>query len=228
MSPQESQELILRHVLHDGNAPSEKVLRECGEVAMKLDYLSLAIDLAGAYIGNSPDPEQALNRYLTDYDMRRDELLRMNDLKGLLPTEKTAWTVWDATIQEITEENGQQPDLLLTSLAQFRGAIIQDEIFRLAALGIASINRNLTNEIPAEIRQVFMAEEGKWSDFYYQTSRDVLARHNLLQRVSSDGACVTMHNLVRWRAKRSGHIYSLGQRQEQQWHWWYLVVLVAA
>ncbi|RKL13849.1 hypothetical protein BFJ72_g15292, partial [Fusarium proliferatum] len=75
---------------------------------MKLDYLSLAIDLAGAYIGNSPDPEQALNRYLTDYDMHRDELLRMNDSKGLLPTEKTAWTVWDATIQEITEEIGQQ------------------------------------------------------------------------------------------------------------------------
>ncbi|SCV61158.1 uncharacterized protein FFFS_15727 [Fusarium fujikuroi] len=161
MSPQESQELILRHVLHDGNAPSKKVLRECGEVAMKLDYLSLAIDLAGAYIGNSPDPEQALNRYLTDYDMRRDELLRINDSKGPLPTEKTAWTVWDATIQEITEENGQQPDLLLTSLAQFRGAIIQDEIFRLAALDIASINRNLTNEIPAKIRQFFMAEEGK-------------------------------------------------------------------
>ncbi|SCV61353.1 uncharacterized protein FFFS_15922 [Fusarium fujikuroi] len=140
---------------------------------MKLDYLALAIVLAGAYIGNSPDPEQALNQYLTNYDTRRDELLRMIDLKGLLPTEKT-------------------------------GAIIQDEIFRLAALGIASINRNLA-EIPAEIWQFFMAEEGQWSDFYYQTNRDVLARHNLLQRVSSDGACVTMHNLVRWRAERSGH-----------------------
>ncbi|KAJ6139454.1 hypothetical protein N7471_005940 [Penicillium samsonianum] len=43
----------------------------CDEVANKLGYLPLAIDLAGAYIGNNLAPEHVPTHYLEDYGKHR-------------------------------------------------------------------------------------------------------------------------------------------------------------
>lgn len=58
-------------------------------MAKKLGYLLLAIDLAGVYIGNSLIPEQTITEYLKDYEKYRDELLQIDYLRGLSPTERT-------------------------------------------------------------------------------------------------------------------------------------------
>ncbi|KAG9235722.1 P-loop containing nucleoside triphosphate hydrolase protein, partial [Amylocarpus encephaloides] len=103
MSLQETTDLLLHH-LRLGNSPvTESITAGCERVAEKLGYLALAIDLAGAYIGNEADPEGALTQYLKDFTKHRDDLLKRNQLRGLLPTEKTVWTVWDTTLKRSTQ-----------------------------------------------------------------------------------------------------------------------------
>lgn len=125
MSALEGTALLLQHLQLDAASAFEDVRQNCDKVAQKLGYLALAIDLAGAYIGNDSAPELALLQYVADYDRHRDELLQMDGLRGLLPTQKTVWTVWDTTLEKITREHSRlQPELLLTFLAQFRGTIV--------------------------------------------------------------------------------------------------------
>ncbi|KAK3324839.1 P-loop containing nucleoside triphosphate hydrolase protein [Apodospora peruviana] len=136
MSPVEGVALLLKHLQLKTESALEEIQRNCDKIAQRLGYLALAIDLAGAYIGNDSTPKHALSQYLADYDRHRDELLQMDGFQGLLPTEKTVWTVWDTTLQKIRRKYSRlQPDLLLTFLAQFKGSIVQDESFRLACLG---------------------------------------------------------------------------------------------
>ncbi|KZL80862.1 alpha beta-hydrolase [Colletotrichum incanum] len=98
MSPVEGVTLLLKHLCLDADSAPKGVQRSCNEVAQRLGCLALAIDLAGAYIGSDATPQDALSQYLTDYDRHYNELLKMNDFRGLRPTEKTVWTVWNATL----------------------------------------------------------------------------------------------------------------------------------
>ncbi|KAJ5503479.1 hypothetical protein N7463_006353 [Penicillium fimorum] len=199
----------------------DTVQEGCNAVAKKLGYLPLAIDLAGAYIGNSPTPEQSLTQYLADYEKHRDELLQMNHLRGLSPTERTVWTVWDTTLEKIEREYMQwQPSLLLTFLAHFHGTIVQNEMFRLASLGMLAVNDEL-GEDNSTGPQMFIPEtKGEWDDFNYRQSIDVLVRYSLIQRVHGQWPGTTMHSLVKWRAIR--------RDQDRQWQWWYVRFVLAA
>ncbi|KAK3937548.1 hypothetical protein QBC46DRAFT_460804 [Diplogelasinospora grovesii] len=191
MTPLEGTTLLLQHLDYDPDSVSEEVRTSCNKVAHKLGYLALAIDLAGAYISNNRAPEQALTQYLEDFNRHRDELLKMDFFRGLRPTQKT----------KIVKDYGEyQPDLLLTFLAHFKGAIIQDEVFRLAALGTATIDDAFVNGIPPALQQFFPVE---WDNFRYRQSREVLLRYNLLKRVEGTWPGVTMHGLVQWRARRT-------------------------
>lgn len=55
----------------------------CDEVANKLGYLPLAIDLAGAYIGNNLAPEHVPTQYLEDYGKHRVSSCRWTIFEGL-------------------------------------------------------------------------------------------------------------------------------------------------
>ncbi|KXX72981.1 Protein SERAC1, partial [Madurella mycetomatis] len=225
MSPPEGTALLLQHLRLDEESASEGIKRGCYEVANRLEYLALAIDLAGAYISSDSPSEQALLRYLADYDRHRDELLQMDGFRGLRPTEKTVWTVWDTTLEKIAKENERlRPDMLLTFLAHFKGSIVQDELFRLASLGTEEVEAELGKEaskgMPAELRQFLPLFRGEWDSFQYRQGRDLLLRYNLLQRVGEPWAGVTMHSLVQWRARQS--------YQSQPWLWWYTVFILAA
>ncbi|KND93897.1 Kinesin light chain 4, partial [Tolypocladium ophioglossoides CBS 100239] len=180
MSPQEGRELLLHYLKGDVQPDAVEVRELCDEVVQRLGHLALAIGLAGAHIStyNERVPEKCLRQYLTDYDRHRDQLLRMNRLSGLSATKATIWTVWDTTLEKIEKEyESFKPILLLSFLAQFKGAIVQDELFRLAAWG--------------------------WDSFLYRESRDVLLRYNLIQRAEGDWPGSTMHQLVQWRARQS-------------------------
>ncbi|KAF2271228.1 uncharacterized protein EI97DRAFT_408568, partial [Westerdykella ornata] len=76
MEPFEARGLLLRHLDLVLDLTPDDILKDCDKIAGKLGYLALAVDLAGAYIGNDTDHKQALRRYLADYEKHRDELLQ--------------------------------------------------------------------------------------------------------------------------------------------------------
>jgi len=229
MSPAEAAALLLQHLHLSRESASEEIRRDCDKVAERLGYLALAIDLAGAYIGSDSGsehsaPERALSMYLADYDRHRDELLRMVGFQDLLATQKTVWTVWNTTLEKIGREHPDlQPELLLTFLAQFKGSIIEDELFRLGSLGMAKVDAKLVGDIdkamPAGLLQFLSLDEDEWDSFRYRKSRDVLVRYSLVQRVEGQWAGVTMHSLVQWRARQN--------RPDQSWRWWYMRFILA-
>ena len=225
MSPVEGAALLLQHLQLDATSASEAIRQNCHKVAQQLGCLALAIDLAGAYISNDSAPEQALSDYLADYSRHRDEFLQMDGFQGLLPTQKTVWTVWDTTLKKITREHSRlQPELLLTFLAQFKGSVVQDEMFRLASLGMAEVDDAMGDEadegLPADLRQFLPLNGGNWDSFQYRQSRDVLVRYGLLQRVDGQWAGVTMHSLVQWRATQN--------EPDRLWHRQYKSFILAA
>ncbi|KAI1370745.1 hypothetical protein F4677DRAFT_457595 [Hypoxylon crocopeplum] len=221
MSSSEATTLLLQHLPWDTDLVSNDVRKNCEEVVKKLEFLALAIDLAGAYISNDPDPEHAITQYLSDFTMHRNELLQMNSFRGLLPTEKTVWTVWDKTLQKITKDYPNlQPSLLLTFLAHFKGNIIQEEMFRLAAIGSGLLDDKLIKKLPTELCGLLAAQDGTWDSFQYRQNCEPLVRYSLLQRVDGHWPGVTMHGLVQWRTLRNDH--------GQQWPWSYLAFIAAA
>ncbi|KZL80786.1 tpr domain protein [Colletotrichum incanum] len=87
-----------------------------------------------------------------------------------------------------------------------------------AQLGEA--DKGLSNEL-----EQFVSLRGdKWDSFHFRKGSDVLVRYNLLQQVEGneevEWAGVTMHSLVRWRAKQNN--------PGQPWHLWYKVFVLAA
>ncbi|KAK3984258.1 hypothetical protein QBC44DRAFT_301710 [Cladorrhinum sp. PSN332] len=208
MSPLEGRALLLQHLKLDEERAPVGIKGDCDKVVKRLESLALAIDLAGAYIGSHSHSDKALQRYLADYERHRDKLLQMDVFRGLLATEKTVWTVWDTTLEKITKENkGLRPDILLTFLAHFKEGIVQDEMFRLASLGMEEVKAELGEEgsegMPPEIQQLLPLVGDEWDDFEYRQGCNVLIRYSLLQRVDGEWAGVTMHGLVRWRAMLS-------------------------
>jgi hypothetical protein len=99
------------------------------------------------------------------------------------------------------EHKRLRPDILLTFLAYFKGSVFQDEIFRLASLGIVAVNIKLDKEvvegIPTKLQIFFPSGDGGWDSFAYRQGLDVLLRYNLLQRVEGNWTGVTMHSLVK-------------------------------
>ncbi|KAF0317135.1 kinesin [Colletotrichum asianum] len=203
MSGSEGVAVLLKHIRLDTNSASTNIQQGCSDLAKRLGLLALAIDLAGACIGNDPSPQLALFQYLADYERHYTELLRKDDFRGLRPTEKTVWTVWDATIERISKENmDTRPDLLLTFIAQFKGGIVEEEMFRLASLGMAEVNTTLSNEpidgAQYELQQFLSSTDKGWDDFKCRQAREALVRYNLLQKVEGHGGAwpgVSMHSL---------------------------------
>ncbi|KAL8905548.1 MAG: hypothetical protein Q9207_002574 [Kuettlingeria erythrocarpa] len=89
----EARMLLLRHLRLDLEPVPQDIQEDCDKIAERLGYLALAIDLAGAYIGNETDQEQAPRQYLADYARHRDDLLQSEYTRGLSASDKTAWTV---------------------------------------------------------------------------------------------------------------------------------------
>jgi tetratricopeptide (TPR) repeat protein len=213
LEPEEARTLLLRHLQLDDSEMTKEILYDCEAIAQQLGYLALAVGLAGAYIANSDEEKpDALRQYLKDFSGHRDELLKHQHYQGLSDHDKTVWTVWDTTLTRIEETSPDlRPGLLLAFLARFDGAVIQDEVLRLASIEMNRVHEVLypdpsTAPLPGWLTKALaLATTGKecaWDDFYYRKSRDILVRYNLLQRVQGSWPGVSMHGLVRWRAQR--------------------------
>jgi tetratricopeptide (TPR) repeat protein len=219
----EARQLFLRHLDADLGPIPEEILRECDEIAEQLGHLALAIDLAGAYISNDTDQRQAVRQYLADYKKHRDDLLQSEQFRGLSSSDKTVWTVWNTTFKKLEKDHARfLPTALLAFLARFKGSTIQDEMFRLASLGMAGVDREFEEDhrLPSDFRQFLTLNGMEWDSFFYRQSRDLLVRYSLAQRVKGEWPGVTIHSLVKWRAMH----YKKSERRE----WWHSTFVLAA
>lgn len=158
----------------------------------------LAIDLASAYTGNDEDPRQVLRRYLTDYEKHRDDLLQSEQFRGLSASNKT---VWGTTSKKLKKNHARfLPTALLACLARFKGSNTQDELFRLASLGMARVDRELGDgelRFPSAFRRFLTLSGMCWDNFFYRQSFDLLVRYSPVQCVEGEWPRVTMHSLVK-------------------------------
>ena len=191
MSLIEGKALLLQHFGADPVAITEELEQQCEELTQKLGGLPLAIDLVGAYIANRPNPKQALALFSKELGRSHDASLRIEDAISM---------TFNISLEGIKSENGPQPDLLMSLLARFRGGFIQDEIFHLASLGMATVDARLRDEtqevLPADLRQFIEVRNGDWDPRTYQQCRDILARYHLLQRVEAKWTGVRMHGVI--------------------------------
>lgn len=231
MESLEARAVLLQHLRRESNSIPSYVQTLCDNIARKLGYLALAVDLAGAYIeyeialGTALETalETALAQYLEDFSRHKDDLLQQDQFRGLPETDKTVWTVWDKTLDRIQDLDRKcRPDLLLTFLSHFRGSIVQDELFRLASIGLSKIQSNFSREtdsFPAWLKAWTELKEDQWDDFCYRKARNLLVRYSLIQRSNEGWPGLTIHRLVQWRASM--------YEKEQPWEVWFLTIFTA-
>ena len=223
MGPLEARAVLLQHLQWESDSVPSHIQLYCDSIAKRLGYLALAIGLAGAYIKNEDDQQTALAQYLVDYGKHQDELLQRDHFRGLSEATKTVWTVWDKTLDRIRDlEPKARPNLLLAFFARFRGNIIQDELFRLASLGLPSLKAYFAGAhflLPAWIEAWTELDQSQWDSFHYRTTRDLLIRYGLLQRENGEWPAVTMHSLVQWRAMK--------YEKDRPWDIWHLIFITA-
>ncbi|KAM5527058.1 Kinesin light chain 5 [Fusarium oxysporum f. sp. phaseoli] len=217
MEPQESISLLLRH-LNLGAAEVTEDIRELSlSICENLQHLALAVHLAGAYTRSLcrswivPDdssfestlgPKCCLERYLQNYKTHRDRLLKDDISQRLSSYNLTVWTVWDTSLDAIDAMSSFPSRRLLTLLAHMDPSKIQDEIFRLAAIGQAKAPKTLTHGLPQWLWDLMSVDEnGQWDRFAFDETLKPLRTLGLVRESKVDYPGVTMHSLVQWRAK---------------------------
>jgi tetratricopeptide (TPR) repeat protein len=199
------------------------------KITESLDRLALAMDLAGARIRadveNGDDLATALRQYIADYRRSQDRLLRDEEFARISLYKKTVWTAWETSLASLRELEDSQPDIypiqLLSFLTLLDRANVQDELFRLASLGLEDACDRLNVKLPTWMQGLLSKRENdRWDDFSYRDSVKLLLRYGLVRPVGEPWKGITMHSLVQWRA-------GVGLDREQYWRL-YLAFMVAA
>jgi hypothetical protein len=189
------------------------------EITECLDRLALAMDLAGARVRadveNGNDTAIAFRQYIADYRRSQDRLLRDDEFARVSTYKKTVWTAWETSLASLKEVEDSQPDIYSVQLLSFvtllDRANVQDELFRLASLGLEEACDRLDIEAPAWMQGLLRKKEDeRWDDFSYRASVKLLLRYGLVRPVSELWKGTTMHSLVQWRA-------SVGMDREEYW-----------
>ncbi|KAH6653678.1 hypothetical protein BKA67DRAFT_660234 [Truncatella angustata] len=239
MKPSESISLLLRH-LNLGAAEVTEDIRDLSlSICENLQHLAFAIHLAGAYIHScykvvdleddeyleiELDPKPCLERYLQDYKNHKNQLLKDNMVKRVTLYNQTIWTVWDTSLDAIDKMSSFPSRLLLTLLAHMDPAKIQDEIFRLAAEGLAKRPNMRTVELPRWLLELLSVNENdQWDRFTFEETLKPLRLFGLVRYSKANYPGVNMHSLVQWRAKLDYTCES-----QQSWNLYYSIFMAAA
>ncbi|KAL1590634.1 hypothetical protein WHR41_00805 [Cladosporium halotolerans] len=193
-------------------------LQLLNRITEELDRLALAIDLAAAQIradllssGGDVYEEavvvDALNRYISDYQRNRERLLRDDEFAYTATYKKTVRTVWDTSLASIRRVEERQPGVypidLLNFMTYFNRANVQNELFRLASLGLEIGCRRTRAVVPPWLQSLLSRDENdNWDDHTYRKTVEVLVRYRLVRPVSGTWRGLTMHGLVQWWATR--------------------------
>jgi hypothetical protein len=119
---------------------------------------------------------------------------------------KTVWTAWETSLASLREVENSQPDTypvqLLSFVTLLDRANVQDELFRLASLGLKDACNRLDVEVPPWMQVLLLSrgEDNEWDDFSYRASMKLLLRYGLVRVVEEPWKGTTMHSLVQWRA----------------------------
>jgi tetratricopeptide (TPR) repeat protein len=179
------------------------------EITKLLDRLALALDLAGARIKAHVQPgtnlRAALQQYISDYRHNQNDILRDGEYARAAPYKKTVWTAWETSLASLRKLEQSQPNIYPIHLLHFMTLLdrsnVQDELFRLARLGLDQACLWLSVEAPAWMQGLLAnREDGEWNDYPYRTTVNLLIRYGLVRRITQPWKGTTMHTLVRWRA----------------------------
>lgn len=210
MQPEEAVRLIANRL----NKPVSRG-DDCWDLIEKitvcLDRLALPLDLAGARISVDAetwgDLAAALKQYLEDYQYNEEKLLHDTEYADTTPYKKTVWTAWETSLSSLKAKEGSQSDIypvqLLTFLTLFDRANVQDELFRLASLGIDVACAQLDVTIPSWLRKLLEKDGNKrWDSLSYRNTILCLLRYGLVRPIVVPWKGVTMHGLVQRRAQQ--------------------------
>lgn len=197
------------------------------EITELLDRLALPMELAGARI--SVDAETwgdlgtALRQYLSDYQRNQDKLLQDDEFASASPYKKTAWTAWETSLSSLRKTEDARSDIhpikLLSFLALFDRANVQDELFRLASGGLDKACDHLETTIPTWLRGLLAKDDDYlWNDFSYRETIKFLLRYGLIRPVVGPWRGITMHGIVQRRARH--------ELPDGYWQW-YMAFLYA-
>jgi tetratricopeptide (TPR) repeat protein len=176
-----------------------------------LDRLALPLDLAGARISvdaeNWGDLTTALKQYFEDYGHNQERLLHDTEYANATPYKKTAWTAWETSLSSLRAKeeshSGIYPVKLLSFLTLFDRTNVQDELFRLASLGLPFAQYGLGAAVPSWLRTL-LEKNGKseWNSLLYRNTLACLMRYGLVRPIIGPWKGVTMHGLVQIRAQQ--------------------------
>ena len=208
MEPQEAVRLVSNY-FDEPLWPRDDCLALVEEITECLDRLALAMDLAGARVQvdveNGDDLATALRQYLTDYKRRQDELLQDEEFARTSTYKKTVWTAWETSLASLRELEDSQsnvyPVQLLSFVTLLNRTNVQDELFRLASLGLEEACGKLGIEVPVWMQRLLELGDGdRWEDTSYRTSKKFLLRYGMIRPIAEPWKGMTMHGLVQWRA----------------------------
>ena len=172
MEPEEAVRLVSNY-FEEPLWPEDGCLALVEEITECLDRLALAMDLAGARVQvdveNGDDLATALRQYLTDYKRRQDELLQDDEFARTSTYKKTVWTAWETSLASLRELEDSQsnvyPVQLLSFVTLLNRTNVQDELFRLASLGLEEACGKLGIEVPVWMQRLLELGDGnRWED----------------------------------------------------------------
>jgi hypothetical protein len=167
------------------------------------------MDLAGARISanveNGNDLKSALRQYLADYRQNRDRLLRDEQFASVGPYKKTVWTAWETSLASLRKLERSQTNIYPVHLLRFITLLdrsnVQDELFRLASIGLEESCSLMGIEVPAWMQGLLaIREDGEWNNFSYRATVNLLLRYGLVRPIALPWKGIAMHSLVQWRA----------------------------
>jgi hypothetical protein len=208
MHPEEAVYLVANH-FSEPVSRGDRYWDLIERITESLDRLALPMDLAGARISAHAetwgDLGFALSQYLEDYQQNQDRLLQDTEYAAATPYKKTVWTVWESTLSSLKagERTDTYPTQLLAFLTLFDRANVQDELFRLASLGLEEACRDLDASVPSWLQNLLNKNDSRgWNSLVYRGTIECLLRYGLVRPINKPWKGVTMHSLVQRRARR--------------------------
>ena len=178
------------------------------KLALRLDGIPLALDLAGARIwddiDNRPhvdksngegDVLDAIEQYLVDLEEHAKSMLSDPDHIAAKTYKKTIWSVWETVLSSLkhSEQRGSESrdcTLHLLTLAVVLGpTVVHDEIFRAASQSLAAVCTGYKTDVivPLWFKSLLQVNStGVWDSHTYRKSITRLERFNLVRRASDD------------------------------------------
>lgn len=179
------------------------------KIVKRLNRNARAIELAAAYVQvsilNGKSPTAALRGYLSDYQRVHRRLFLDQDFADADGHGKAVRTACRVSLSSLNEAHEGQPYVFATELIGFmthlNRARAQDELFRLASLGLEDTRDRLDVRAPPWMRELLKrGEDDEWDDSTYRATARVLWRLRLVTPLGEPWRGIAVHRDVRSQA----------------------------